>query len=775
MNARGRITAVLWLALVAACAWVWAHARVTTDLSAFLPRSASGTERLLLDQMRDGAAARLMLVGIEGASRADLARTSRRLAADLRASGLFSYVANGDEALSSTERAWVFEHRYLLSPTLEAGQFDSVRLRAALKQRLLDLASPLGSANADVLLQDPTGEALRVARALTPTDRPARYDGVWFARDKARALLLAQTRSPAFDAEAQGNALAALRAAFARAAVGAPRLLVSGPGVFAAQAHAVIARDAWRLSLIAALAVLAILAWVYRSASALVLLLLPVLTGLAAGVAAVALGFGFVHGITLGFGATLIGEAVDYPSYLFLQAARGRPVREAVATLWPTLRLAALTTVLGAATLLLSDFVGLSQLGVLTAVGVLAAAAVTRFVLPALATERFAPRRREALPPMLARAVRAAPRARPAALALIVLALAAIAYHGGCLWDDDLGRMSPVPASAKALDAALRAELGAPDVRYMIVVRAASAERALERSEAVGEYLEALVRDARLAGFDMAARYVPSASAQAKRQAALPRAAVLNRSLDAALVHLPFRPQAFAAFKAQVAQARRAPPLRPEDLHASALALKVHSLLYRSADRWTALIPLTGVRDAPAVAHALKDAPGGAVFLDLKADAERLVRGYRDSALRLTAASAAAIALLLLASLGELGAVARVMAPVAAAIAVTVALLALAGVPLTLFHLVSLLLVLGIGLNYALFFNRADLDARTRARTELSLVTCSATTLCGFGALAFSHTPVLHAIGVTVSLGSLLALLASAVFAQREARAESRA
>jgi len=61
-----------------------------------------------------------------------------------------------------------------------------------------------------------------------------------------------------------------------------------------------------------------------------------------AGVAAVALGFDAVHGITLGFGVTLIGEAVDYSIYLFIQGAVHW--RHAV---WPTIRLGVLTSICG--------------------------------------------------------------------------------------------------------------------------------------------------------------------------------------------------------------------------------------------------------------------------------------------------------------------------------------------------------------------------------------------------------------------------------------------
>jgi predicted exporter len=76
---RGAVVA-LWLAAVAACAWIAVRATYTADLTAFLPRSVTPSQALLIAQLRDGVAARLVLVGLECADEAALAATSRALA-----------------------------------------------------------------------------------------------------------------------------------------------------------------------------------------------------------------------------------------------------------------------------------------------------------------------------------------------------------------------------------------------------------------------------------------------------------------------------------------------------------------------------------------------------------------------------------------------------------------------------------------------------------------------------------------------------------------------
>jgi predicted exporter len=103
------------------------------------------------------------------------------------------------------------------------------------------------------------------------------------------------------------------------------------------------------------------------------------------------------------------------------------------------------------------------------------------------------------------------------------------------------------------------------------------------------------------------------------------------------------------------------------------------------------------------------------------------------------------------------------LAPLAAAVIITFSLLVLSGDPLSIFHLVGLLLVVAVGSNYALFFERQAASAEERERTLVSLLFANVTTMLGFGLLAFSKVPVLHAIGSTVGIGAILSLAFSAI------------
>jgi predicted exporter len=96
------------------------------------------------------------------------------------------------------------------------------------------------------------------------------------------------------------------------------------------------------------------------------------------------------------------------------------------------------------------------------------------------------------------------------------------------------------------------------------------------------------------------------------------------------------------------------------------------------------------------------------------------------------------------------------------ALVIAAAALQLGGQRLTVFHLIAMLLVTGIGLNYALFFDHPE----SRSTLFALLMTC-ATTLLAFGTLAFSVNPILQAIGVTVTVGAAAAFVSSAALNRR--------
>jgi len=763
---------VVWLLLVSASIAVVARAGWTTDLQAFLPAAPTPAQEVLVDQLRDGFVSRLILVALEGDAPSRLAALSRDMGEQLGSDPAFVRVDNGSTEHLSAIRDFLVKHRYLLSPEMAPGHFSAAHLRATLQTQLQLLASSMGMLTGSQLNSDPTGEFLAVIEKLEPKNGPAIRDGVWFDEDGTRALLVAQTRSPGYDIDAQQYAVGQIERAFAQAetAIGATqaKLITVGPGVFAVQIRNAIKADAVRMTTAAALAIAALLLLVTRSVRALSLIMLPVVTGALVGVAAVSLWFGNVHGITIGFGATLIGESVDYAIYLLAGASRGQRPETTLSRIWPTLRLGMLTSVVGTAALLFSGFPGLEQLALFSICGLMVALSVTRWVVPLLLPAGFSVVWLQRWEATLARLVERMPNARVPVMVFLAICLTWLIYEGGSPWNDSLATLNPVPPAEKQLDKDLRKALGAPDVRQLVVVRGIDLESTLQIAETVGHVLDKQVANGLLGGYDSPAIYLPSQATQRARQHVIPDRKVLQENLSKAVSGLPFKANAFGEFLRQAEAARVAPLLSRRDLASTPFATRVDSLLVRQRGGWYAMLPLFSVSNAGTLAEALAGFdPHQVMLLDLKAETDALYQGYRIRILTFAAIGAIAIMVLLLAVLRSVRRSLAVVMPVFAAVIASVAILTAGGAGLNMFHLVGMLLVVGVGTNYTLFFDRAVQQESHSERIYVSLLACNLSTVLGFGVIAFASTPILAAIGSTVAIGAALSLVFGAVFMHR--------
>ncbi|WP_397411488.1 MMPL family transporter [Polaromonas sp.] len=771
----------LWLAFLLACGAIISRTQITTDLSAFLPRNPTTEQQLLMDQLKDGLASRLILVGIEGEDGPARARLSKEVARSLRANPAFVAVNNGEPVNKERDRTYLFNNRYLLSPLVTPERFSVDGLHAALAESIDLLASPAGLMVKSLLPRDPTGEMVQLLGQLDSGTQPRLIDGAWASRDGARALLLMQTHAAGSDTDAQQSAMAAIRQAFdtARRDSPAAKLVMTGPGVFSVTSREAIQSQVSRLSLISVVIIATLLLLVYRSVTALALGFLPVISGVLAGVAAVSLGFGAVHGITLGFGTALIGEAVDYSIYLFVQSEQADAGQENwVKRFWPTIRLGVLTSIFGFASLLLSGFPGLAQLGLYAIAGLVAAAVMTRFVLPHLLPAQFRIHDVSAIGRVLSRLTRRAAALRWPAAVLLLAACAVLATHRDTLLNEKISSLSPVSQADIALDESLRADMGAPDVRYVVVISGSDREAVLLSAERVSALLQTQVDQGELAGFESPSRYLPSMATQRARQASLPSPEVLQPRLAQAVQGLPVRAQVFAPFLADVEASRNRPLLQAADLEQTSLAMAVDALLLQSSrGGWTALLPLRAPQGAGIQADRIRAALGESspdvLLVDMKAESDRLYSGYLREATLLSLGGLLSIIVLLLVVFRSPGRVLRVIAPLAASVITVTAGLALAGQPLIILHLVGLLLVVAVGSNYALFFDRSDPLTPISHRTLASMALANLTTVAGFGLLAFSKISILQAMGATVAPGVILALVYAAIFARQPQDAQA--
>lgn len=775
MAAERRALAIGTLALVILGAFAASTLRVVTDIAHFLPAGAAADDVHLARELAAGELSRTMVVLVDAPDAEVAARASRELEAALRAeprvADELAFLDAGppqgiEEALWQTYEPHrcaflagdVAAAEARLTPEALAESADRLKRRLALPvSGMLSRVAP-----ADPLLILPAlferlmggrGEGLRV------------FDGRFLAADGTAAVLFLATRSPSSDGSAQRPFLAGVQAAFAAVDArfdGALELGLSGTNRFAVRAEAAIRADIQRVSIGSTIGLVVFLLLVFRSLR-LVLLVLPVLgSAFLAGAVACQLLFGSVHGLTLAFGAALIGVTIDYAvhfhcHHVFAPGARGP--RDTLRGIWTPLVIGAATTVVGFLALAISTFPGLRQLAVFAIFGVTAALFATRAFLPGLAA-------RGAAPTPVSRGVVAVlrgalgargPRRLLLAVPLVLAAGFAAAGLPAARWNDDIAALNRLDPELLAADEAVRARVVRYEQRRLVVALGEDEQAALRVNDRVARVLAEAEERGWLGGSRTIATLVPSASLQVRVDRTVREAVGLRERLRDAFVAAGFRAEAFAPFGEALA-APPPEPLVPGDLTGTPLEPLVRPFRVTLDDRVGFVSFLHDLRDEAALRAAIDGVPGARLV-----DIERAITGaygaYRERMMRLWLIGLLAVLVLVGLRHRSLRKTAIAYVPAVLAAAGTVGLLSLCGVTLNMLSLVALLMVVSMGVDYGVFLAESHRDARRLDATHLAVFVAGVSTALGFGLLALSDQPPLRSIGLTSGLGVLLCLV----------------
>ncbi len=743
-----------WVVVLVAVAAYTAHTlRISTDLRSFMPPAQTADQKLLMEQIGEGPGSRLLLLAISGADDERLADLSRRFSAALRKDPHFAQVVNGEFDAGLLDEA-LLPYRYLLTPSFDEEPLDGNVLADELGQRVEDLGSPAATLLKPLLPRDPTLEIMKLAERWSPPKAPLLREGVWFSPDD-EALLLVQTHAAGFDPAAQGEAIDAIESLFAsvRGTDAAAHLVISGPGYFTVLVNASTRGESEWLGRISTVGFILLLLFAYRSIAVLGLAALPIASGALAGVAAIAAVFGEMHGITLAFGFTLLGVAQEYPIRLLSHRRAGETALQSVRGLWPLLLTAIASACIAYLAFFASGVTGLMQLAVFTISGLLVAGFSTRYLLPRVLPVKF---RDAADTPGLGAVwnwLEALPRPRWLPALLLMIAAAMLWSASTPFWQNDLAALTPVPKDLMQREGRLRAALGAPDVRYLLIVEAADAEGVLELSEKVAPRIDALIAQGAVVAAELPSRYLPSLATQRERQARLPDRAALEAMLATAQADLPFRAGLFEPFVDDVEKARTLEPLTPAAFARSPVGARIDAMLVKRGDHWLGLGTIIGMNDAQAFDALATETNGAVRLLDLKGASESLVASYRERILQAFGIAIVLLVITVFIAFRDIHRAWHVLAPMTLATILVLAVLRFGGTSLSLFHLVALTLAAGLGLHYALFFERTTPDEAEARRTLHATLVCVVSALLVFALLAWSSLPVLRAIGLTVSLG----------------------
>lgn len=760
-----------WLLLVLlSVIYLAANLGVSTDMSQFLPVSSNDSRdqklAFLLEEIQHGATSKMLMLHIEAKDPVDakkLASISKQLKTDLEQSDYFSSVVNGQAATAKQTDSLFFRYRFLLNKNLTSYDFSPEEIRRALQNRLADLRAGLGVVLKDTLSSDPANAYAGFVRDIAGARQPEKKHGVWFSRSGQAVLLLAFFRDGGFDLDRQQQALEWITAlASERLAGNNYKLSLSGPATFAVASRERIQHVSKLLALVAGGFIL-LLFWIaYHSFRFMLLVLLPLFSAVLAALLVTNLVYSTVDGITIAFGVTLLGVCIDYPVHLFSHLEKNTGAEKSMSLIWPTLRLGVVTTCLGYVAFMGTRFPGLGQLALFAIAGLIAAAATTRWVLPCLAST-VRELESQTLLAVTGPLVRLSSSKRITVIILLIAAgIPGWFIYGDMAWENNVSALSPVPESVRQRDAALRRELAVSDINHVFILTDDVPEQLLQRTEGFSRYLGKLRQSEVVSAVSAVTDILPSVATQKNRQRQLPDAQILSRSVEQAVQGLPFKAGLFEDFIHDVEQSRSLPFLSRELLMDTALAGRVGNDFFYHNGRWVSVIRLYGVQDSSALwAWLGKNPEVATAYLHLRQATSAMMADYRHAALGRLFWGGGLILLVLAVVFRSLFRALKVLLPVVLAVHLGLGLQVLAGVQLGLFHILATLLLIGVGLDYSLFFNREHASDRHFIQTCHGVTVSMISTFIAFGIMVFSDIPVLEAIGQTVATGVVIAYVAA--------------
>ena len=670
---------------------------------------------------------------------------------------------HADAAGGSGALAPWWTHRAGLLTTADRRALEEGTSAGWADKALGDLASPFAVGRLGTWQDDPFG-LLRHWMQARAQETPARpVDGELQVVDGgiSYAVLAISLAAPSFAVEAQRAVVPVLDTArdAARAAAPGVRVMTAGVILFAHEAAQTAQRE---MAIIGwgSIAGILLLMWLtFRSPAPILLVVLSLAVGLAGALSVSELLFPRIHSITLVFGASLIGIAQDY-GVLYLAHRLGDAGESGarMRALLPTLGFALGTTALGYLGLALTPFPGLRQMAVFSVAGLLFAWITVVLWFPFLDRR---PPDETGIAEWLGGSIDRWPSARAGASLRATLVIGgSIVIAAGLSrvrFDDDLRMLVHAPPTLVAEQREVGRIMRVTAPAQFFLLRAPDAEALLEREEALRVSLDSLVASGALAGYRAVSTWVPSHARQvADRALADARLYRRGGSLDTLASRL-------GEGESWAAGVRRGLREASGDLSIDAwLASPIsdatrHQWLGRIGDDWSSVIDLEGVNAATvAPLQAIGATITGARWIDNVAAQSALLGRYRRQMLWVVVVSVVLVWGVLLPRYGRR--TWRVVTPTAAGIIFTVAMLGLIGQPLQLMHVLALLLLLGMGVDYGIFLEEAR--GERRARGWLAVVLAAVSALLSFGLLGLSATPALHFFGTTMLIGiSAIALL----------------
>jgi uncharacterized protein len=730
---------------------------VREDIESMLPDDSSQVADDFR-RLQQAPFARKVLINLHGDQRtgtATLLKAADGLAATL-SPAYFSRAVTGPALLENSRLPeWLENNLPLLLGADElqriADGLTPERVQEQLEIGYRRMLSPEGWLLKGLIRRDPLelrNLGLEKLRFVNPISQTQLQNGHFLSADGKSALIIADSSVAITDSGGGTKMLEHFQqAADGVLPKGIEANLVSGHAYTVANAEA-IQRDLFIVLSASTLGLAALFLLFLRSWRALFVFLAPVsVLGLAA--VAVSWCYPVVSGVTLGFGAVLLGISVDFGLHVYFALRRSEEEPEvALSRVSRPVLFGALTTLAGFTVLLTSSLPGQRQLAVFAMAGITAALLLALIVLPHLVVSDWRPVPRQRYRRL------AVPRHTTGLLLLLWLTIMVV-----CSWkvaavpvNGELRSLSLIPAELSASEQELQQTWGNLRSMAMVFAEGGNLQEALGANDMLFELLRRELPDAPLVSL---APLLPSAAIQTanlQRWQAFwqQRGESTRRLLRQAGESRGFSATAFAPFFADL---QRQPELiTVETLRQLGLGDLLDALLLKNG---AGVQLVTLVPDTPQLAALLTpDAalPPGIHLVSQARFGREVGNAIRADFLRFITLAGGAVLIMVALLLRRPGRILLALLPVISGLVVMLGTMGWLGMGFNLFNIVATILVIGLSVDYGIFMVCRGESGEDRT-TQRAVLVAGLTTLAGFGALVFAEHPALHSIGTTVLLG----------------------
>ena len=727
-----------------------------TDLSAFIMAGEKADSILLASEMQSGALSRRYLVSI-GSDKNGAAPKSfvRALITQLKTIEGVLDVWLPDENKEVTEViSKVYSSHanalYSLNPEQKLADLFSAQGLTKRAEFLKDaLLSPHGGMVKKIALQDPLLLTLSSFESLNNQMKSA------VNQDKNYQNIILETSAAGLDIPEQKRIQAKIMHIFEQqnqSLSNSYQLEMTGVAVFAVATQALIQGDIQLVSVLSSVALMLLFLLIFRSFSSLFQVFSVLLIVILSSILITQLVFGYVHGMTVAIGATLVGICIDYPIHAIAHAQTVPPSQRiaVIAKVWPSMVLGGITTLIGYIALGISGYPGFQQVAVYAASGIIVSLLLTRFVFPRIITSDQC---RQLKVPFIKSWAIVCQRFRPYLIAVLLLFFCASLFGIKSLqWMEDMQELTPELDYLKQKDKRIRERMTSIEPGRFILIVENNVEGVLQKTEKVYTVLEQLKQSNDLSDYFGVYPWLLSVKQQRKNQT------LLNNQLtddNLLLWQQALKLQGLSVKKLGHFNYPSSTPITLQEVFATPVKKIIDNRVINGEKE--SIVMLWLAEHSPDAVKAAVNKMDGVQYISQRDMLNEMTQDYTQRAQKLLLIGLVLIMLLLLSRYKNLLKTIQTLLPAILAAFFILGFWSFSGVSISFLHLVGFLLGVAICVDYGIFYqeNRGGDITLTYQAMGASMLTSA----LAFGCLIVSESTSLKILASVVVLGVFIGFL----------------